>query len=251
MRSPARLTVRRFSSTTAPSHCSRHFSEYKAPFVLRSPPHCVPPPPHCTLPLLPINPTLRPRLAGGQFALLENTRFHKGEEANDEAFARALIDSTGASVFVLDAFGAAHRAHASVSGVVPHVEKALPGLLMRREIEALTSVMWAPQRPFCCVVGGAKVADKIGVLKVRRDESVPATVARSLGRCRVLGSGHVLSTADVRLGLLPRCKGACSCTCVIGGVVVCRVTCPWRCTPLEPWEKLAVLLVLCLLIILV
>jgi len=115
-------------------------------------------------------------LEGGQFVLLENTRFHPGDAANDPAFAEELVASAGATVFVLDAFGAAHRDHASVTGVAAALGRArgagaggppcvLPGLLFRREVEFLTRAVWSPERPFCCVVGGAKVADKIGVLK--------------------------------------------------------------------------------------
>lgn len=106
------------------------------------------------------------QLQAGEFVVLENTRFHAGDEANDEAFARALLDASRADVVVLDAFGAAHRAHASVSGIASLAAEAYPGLLLRQEVRFLTAAMWKAQRPFCCVVGGAKVADKIGVLKV-------------------------------------------------------------------------------------
>ncbi|MGH3076183.1 MAG: phosphoglycerate kinase, partial [Gaiellales bacterium] len=97
----------------------------------------------------------------GQVALLENLRFHAGEEANDESFARAL--ASYADVYVNDAFGTAHRAHASTVGIA----KLLPayaGLLMERELEMLSRLMEHPERPFAAVLGGAKVSDKIKVL---------------------------------------------------------------------------------------
>jgi phosphoglycerate kinase len=102
-------------------------------------------------------------LREGQVALLENLRFHAGEEENDDAFARAL--SAHAQVYVNDAFGAAHRAHASVAGIVKYVEERGIGLLMQRELAALGKLLSGAERPFVVVVGGAKVADKIGVLE--------------------------------------------------------------------------------------
>jgi phosphoglycerate kinase len=95
--------------------------------------------------------------------LLENLRFHGGEEANDEAFARAL--AALADVYVNDAFGTAHRAHASTVGMVRFVSARAIGPLMRREIEHLSPLLGQPARPFVVVLGGAKVADKIGLLR--------------------------------------------------------------------------------------
>lgn len=103
-------------------------------------------------------------LAPGGILLLENLRFHKQEETNDDAFARALVQSSGASIYVNDAFGAAHRAHASTSGVAAHVEEAVAGLLLEKELKFLYGAMAEPQRPFTAIVGGAKVSSKIGVL---------------------------------------------------------------------------------------
>jgi phosphoglycerate kinase len=99
----------------------------------------------------------------GQVVLLENLRFHAEEEANEENFARALASL--AQVYVNDAFGAAHRAHASVAAMVKHVPERAMGLLLRRELEALSKLLAHAERPFLIVVGGAKVADKIGVLE--------------------------------------------------------------------------------------
>ncbi|MBM3146402.1 MAG: phosphoglycerate kinase [Actinobacteria bacterium] len=102
------------------------------------------------------------RLAPGGVLLLENLRFHKEETANDPGFARSLAAS--ADVYVDDAFGAAHRAHASTEGVAHHLP-ALAGLLMARELETLGRLLSDPRRPFVVVLGGAKVSDKIGVIE--------------------------------------------------------------------------------------
>lgn len=105
------------------------------------------------------------RLKPGGILLLENVRFHKEEEANDTAFAQALIADTGATVFVNDAFGTAHRAHASTAGVAPFVAHRVAGLLMEKEIHYLTLALHAPPKPYVAIIGGAKVSDKIGVIE--------------------------------------------------------------------------------------
>ena len=97
--------------------------------------------------------------------LLENVRFHPEEEKNDPAFAKRLIDDTGATVFVNDAFGSAHRAHASTEGVSHHVKTSVAGLLMEKEIKYLGMALEAPERPFVAILGGAKVSDKIEVIE--------------------------------------------------------------------------------------
>lgn len=102
-------------------------------------------------------------LRDGQIALLENLRFHPEEKANDVDFARELGASCGA--YVNDAFGAAHRAHASVSALPRLIEARAAGLLMLRELQALDKLRTDPPRPFVAVLGGAKVSDKIGVLE--------------------------------------------------------------------------------------
>jgi len=102
------------------------------------------------------------RLKDGEILLLENLRFNPGEEANDPEFAAAL--ALLGDIYVNDAFGAAHRAHASTVGVTNYLPSYL-GLLMQREIDVLEKVLTAPDLPFAAVIGGAKVSDKIGVLK--------------------------------------------------------------------------------------
>ena len=104
-------------------------------------------------------------LKDGGVLLLENTRFHKEEEKNEPAFAEKLVKSCGATIFVNDAFGAAHRAHASTAGVVPHVKHAVAGILLEKELDYLYGAVSEPKRPFAAVVGGAKVSSKISVLE--------------------------------------------------------------------------------------
>jgi phosphoglycerate kinase len=103
-------------------------------------------------------------LANGAVLLLENVRYHREEEANDEAFSRqlaALCDG----LFVCDAFGSAHRAHASVVGITRFVRQSAAGLLMERELTYLGNTLSAPEHPFVAVLGGAKVSDKIEVVE--------------------------------------------------------------------------------------
>jgi phosphoglycerate kinase len=100
---------------------------------------------------------------GTRLVLLENLRFHADEEANTPAFATAL--GALADVYVNDAFGTAHRAHASVTGIVAHVSSAGAGLLMEKELTYLGLVMDSPARPFVAVIGGAKVSDKIDIIE--------------------------------------------------------------------------------------
>ena len=98
----------------------------------------------------------------GAVVLLENLRFHPEEEKNEPNFANALAAT--ADVYVNDAFGAAHRAHASVEGITHHVGQAAAGLLMEQELRYLGHALEAPERPFIAILGGAKVSDKIEVI---------------------------------------------------------------------------------------
>jgi phosphoglycerate kinase len=103
------------------------------------------------------------QLEKGQTLLLENLRFHPEEEANDEPFARQLARL--ADFYVNDAFGTAHRAHASTVGITKFVPKAAAGLLMEKELQYLGKVLEHAEKPFIAILGGAKVSDKIGVIQ--------------------------------------------------------------------------------------
>jgi phosphoglycerate kinase len=101
-------------------------------------------------------------LKPGDVLLLENTRFYKGEEKNDPAMAEQLARL--GDLFVNDAFGSAHRAHASTEGVTHHLP-SVAGLLMEKEIEFLGNAVQNPKRPYVAIIGGAKISDKIGVIR--------------------------------------------------------------------------------------
>jgi len=109
-------------------------------------------------------------LKDGDVLLLENLRFHPEEEKNDEQFARQLASLC--DVYVNDAFGAAHRAHASTAGITKVVKQAAAGLLMEKELDYLGRVINDPQHPFVAILGGAKVSDKIPVINALIDRKV-------------------------------------------------------------------------------
>ncbi len=102
-------------------------------------------------------------LERGQTLLLENVRFHAEEEANDEGFSKQLAKLC--DYYVNDAFGSAHRAHASTVGITRFVQKSAAGLLMEKELQYLGRALHNPQKPFVAILGGAKVSDKIGVIQ--------------------------------------------------------------------------------------
>lgn len=152
------------------------------------------------------------RMKPGHIILLENLRFHAEEEANDPEFAKAL--AAYGDVYVNDAFGTAHRAHASTVGVA-HLLPAYAGLLMEKEIRNLSSLLEAPARPFAAVIGGAKVSGKIAVLEHLMDRvdtfvvgggmantflvAKGMTVGKSLlERDRVDDAKRILATAEQR-----------------------------------------------------
>ncbi|HYJ45421.1 MAG TPA: phosphoglycerate kinase [Pyrinomonadaceae bacterium] len=109
-------------------------------------------------------------LKDGDVLLLENLRFHAEEEKNDDGFARQLAELC--DVYVNDAFGAAHRAHASTAGITKFVQKAAAGLLMQKELDYLGRVVTNPEHPFVAILGGAKVSDKIPVINALIDRRV-------------------------------------------------------------------------------
>lgn len=110
-------------------------------------------------------------LKDGDVLMLENLRFHPEEEKNDEEFAKELA-SLSDGLYVNDAFGAAHRAHASTAGITKHVRQAAAGLLMQKELEYLGRVISNPEHPFVAILGGAKVSDKIPVINALIERKV-------------------------------------------------------------------------------
>jgi phosphoglycerate kinase len=107
-------------------------------------------------------------LQNGQVALLENVRFYAGEEANDPEFAQQL--AANADLYVNDAFGTAHRAHASTAGVTQYLSPSVAGYLIEKELEYLQTAIENPQRPLAAIIGGSKVSSKIGVIETLLDK---------------------------------------------------------------------------------
>src|SRR4030066_380003 len=102
-------------------------------------------------------------MKAGEVLLLENLRFHPEEEKNEESFSKALASLC--DVYVNDAFGAAHRAHASTEGMTRFVKVVAAGFLMKKEVESLEKALVNPEKPYVAILGGAKVSDKIGVIQ--------------------------------------------------------------------------------------
>ncbi len=131
--------------------------------------------------------------------LLENLRFHAGEEKNDPGFAKELASL--ADVYVNDAFGSAHRAHASTEGIVHHVKGAAAGLLMAKEVEYLGRVLENPDRPFVAILGGAKVSDKLEVIEnlIPRVDAllIGGAMAYTFFKARGIAVGKSLVEADL------------------------------------------------------
>jgi len=113
--------------------------------------------------------TLRANLQPGQVLVLENTRYHNEEEANDPAFAKDLAGK--AEIFVNDAFGTAHRAHASTAGVTKFIPTSAMGFLIESELEYLEVKLQSPERPFLVIMGGSKVSDKIQVISALMEKA--------------------------------------------------------------------------------
>ena len=103
--------------------------------------------------------------------LLENLRYYKEEEQNNEDFARVLATDSHAEVFVQDGFGVVHRAHASTDAIT-HFLPSVAGLLLEREVDTITDVMQQPKRPLMAIIGGAKIADKIDIIYLIQDSGI-------------------------------------------------------------------------------
>jgi phosphoglycerate kinase len=144
------------------------------------------------VPLLPdsVGPAVREAVARqrpGDVALLENVRFHPEEEKNDPAFAKEL--ASGYDLYVNDAFGAAHRAHASTEGVAK-ILPAYAGLLLEKELLALGGLVSAPKRPFLAIIGGAKVSTKIDVLRALLARVDALAIGGGMANTFLLATGH-------------------------------------------------------------
>jgi 3-phosphoglycerate kinase len=141
---------------------------------------------------------LSARLQNGQFLLLENLRFHPGEEANDPAFAAQLARL--GEVFIEDAFGTVHRAHASTVGV-PRRLPSFAGLLVEREVHELSRLVTSPSRPYAVVVGGAKVKDKLPLLTSFLGRADRLLIGGALANPFLAVSGAPLGASPVEPGL--------------------------------------------------
>lgn len=145
-------------------------------------------------------------LEPGQVLLLENLRFHEEETANDPEFAAALARVAGeGALFVNDAFGTAHRAHASTRGVVDHLESCA-GFLVEDEVEKMSRLLEKPQHPFVLVVGGAKVSDKIPLLEHLLERVDQVLVGGAMAHTFLLALGHDLGKSRVEEGQVENVK---------------------------------------------
>jgi phosphoglycerate kinase len=140
-------------------------------------------------------------LRDGGVAILENLRFTPGEEANDENFSRAL--ATYADVYVNDAFGTAHRAHASTVGMVKYVSSKGMGFLMEREAKMLSKLLGDVQRPFVAIIGGVKVADKIGLLESLLSRADAVCLGGAMANTFLCAKGVPMGRSMVETSKLP------------------------------------------------
>jgi phosphoglycerate kinase len=128
--------------------------------------------------------------------LLENVRFHAQEEANDPAFAAALA-RLGDGIYVNDAFGAAHRAHASTAGITKFVRQAAMGFLMEKELKYLHEELANPAKPFLVILGGAKVSDKIGVIKALMEKAETILICGAMANTFLEANGIHMGSSRV------------------------------------------------------
>ncbi|MEZ4246982.1 MAG: phosphoglycerate kinase [Polyangiales bacterium] len=145
-------------------------------------------------------------LRDGQVALLENLRFHAEEEKNDEAFARELLKLC--DVYVNDAFGSSHRAHASVAGLPKLVGEKGAGFLLDKELVALDKLRTEPAKPYVAVLGGAKVSDKIGVIEALLTKVDALVIGGAMANTFLAAQGYTLGKSlaeEDKLRLRVRC----------------------------------------------
>ena len=143
----------------------------------------------------------------GEIVVLENTRFRGAEETkNGEAFAKELADLVDDDVFVMDAFGSAHRAHASTAGVTKFVKETAVGYLMNKEIEFLGNAVENPVRPFVAILGGAKVADKLNVISNLREKCDTLIIGGGMAYTFLKAKGYEVGTSLVDNEKIDYCK---------------------------------------------
>lgn len=154
---------------------------------------------------------LKTRLEEGQVLLLENLRFYPGEKGNDPAFAQQLAQDI--DCYVNDAFGACHRAHASIVGIPQHVPKSAAGFLVAKEVEYLSKAVLSPQKPYVAILGGAKVSDKIPVIESLLNKAdsilIGGAMAYTFFSAKGFGVGRSLVEEDIKdmsLNLLDKAK---------------------------------------------
>ncbi len=143
------------------------------------------------------------KLGAGELLLLENTRFHPEEKANDPDFAQQLADL--ADLYVNDAFGSAHRAHASTEGVA-HLLPAVAGFLMEKEIKYLGEALADPAHPFVAILGGAKISDKIGVVKRLVDLADSLLIGGGMANTFLAAEGYEMADSLVEQEALETAK---------------------------------------------
>ncbi|MFE4705172.1 phosphoglycerate kinase [Peribacillus simplex] len=136
--------------------------------------------------------TIIDNMQNGEILLLENVRFYPGEEKNDQELAKSF--AALADVYVNDAFGAAHRAHASTEGIAHHLP-AVAGLLMEKELSVLGKALSNPERPFTAIIGGAKVKDKIGVIENLLEKVDHLIIGGGLGYTFIKAQGHEIGNS--------------------------------------------------------
>jgi phosphoglycerate kinase len=148
----------------------------------------------------------------GDLLLLENLRFHPEEEKNEEAFSKALASLC--EVYVNDAFGTAHRAHASTEGMTRYVKTTAAGFLMMKEVESLEKALLNPQKPYVAIIGGAKVSDKIGVIQNLLDKVTTLLIGGGMAYTFLKAEGFQIGKSLIEeeqigfsLNLLEKAKG--------------------------------------------
>lgn len=148
------------------------------------------------------------KMKAGDVVLLENSRFYPEEKKNDPEFAKKLVEDTGAEAYVNDAFGTAHRAHATTAGVAAYLPIKVAGLLIEKELEFLGSKTETPVRPFTVILGGSKVSDKITVIDSLLDKCDAMLIGGAMAYTFALAQGRATGTSLVEPDKIDLAKAA-------------------------------------------